>query len=336
MNISRVGWDVSPMITHLSPFSKLIQTKSELRNRSIRTGTRSRSLTLPLESPQRVGLRRTKQQTFEQEECPLFQLPYEIRDLIWKAALGGHCIAQDYNGTRIGDESDPWPPWETPGGYRRGLRAWGWEPKGGRNFIGLLLSCRRMFVSPFGLQIRVFTNSQRYSETINILYEENIFYFRNPFTNWSFLSWKVLSKRLQHVRILVLDETIGDPAILKSNPRNWKHTCSILTSMPRLKILYFNVDTLYPKAWNAQLEDKLFAPLKGLQVTDLNVIVRWSATEGPASNALEVYNRSVPVVRIDDYGTDYDSVRRLYSDHPFADMRSWIIRQLMLLSASAE
>jgi hypothetical protein len=323
------------MLTHLSPLSKLKQTKNDLRNRSVRSGTRSRSLTLPLESPQRVGLRRAKQQTFEQDTCPLFQLPYEIRELIWRAAVGGHCIAQDYNGTRIGDESDPWPPWETPGGYRRGLRAWGWEPKGGRNFIGLLLTCRRMcaFNPCFEGTVMLIVGS--YSESIDLLYEKNLFYFRNPFTHWSFATWKVVPKRLQHVRVLVLDETIGDPAIIKANPRNWKLTCTFLTSMQRLRILYFNVDTLYPKAWTAELEDKLLAPLKELEVNEISVIVRWSSTTGPAPHFLELRDRSVPVVRIDDFGTDYDSAWRLYHEHPAADMRSWIIKQLKVLSASA-
>jgi hypothetical protein len=323
------------MLIHLSPLSKLKQTKSDLRTRSIRAGTRPRALTLPLEAPQRIGLRRVKQQTFGQEQCPLFYLPYEIRELIWRAVVGGHCIAQDHNGTRIGDETDPWPPWETPGAYRRGLRAWGWEPKVGRNYIGLLLSCRRMFVSPLSFrEVYTLTKCSRYSETIDLLYEANLFYFRNPFTNWSFGTWKVLSKRLQHVRVLVLDETIGDPAILKANPRNWKQTCTLLSSMPRLKILYFNVDTLYPKAWTAELENRLFAALKELDVKDLNIVLRWSASNGSPPHFLQVRNQSVPVIRIDDFGMDYDSVSRLYRQHPVADMRTWIIRQLKALSLS--
>jgi hypothetical protein len=109
----------------------------------------SRQLTIPLEQPRRVGLRRQKQQTLEQEECIIFRMPYEIRELIWRAVLGGHCVAQDMNGVRIGDSSDPWPPWETPGGHRRGMRSFSWQPQGGRKFISILLTCRRMLVSPF-------------------------------------------------------------------------------------------------------------------------------------------------------------------------------------------
>ncbi|KAF2437142.1 hypothetical protein EJ08DRAFT_655277 [Tothia fuscella] len=315
MNISRVEWDV----TMLPYISKLrVPTKSSLPSRSLRTATRSRSLTLPLISPQRIGLRRAKQQTIGQEQCAFFQLPYEIREMIWRAAVGSHCIARDVNGLRIGDENDPWPPWETPGGYRRGLRSWGWEPKKGRHFLGLVLSCRRI-----------------YSETIDILYESNIFYFRNPLSHWTLSNWKILPKRLQYVSSLVLDETIGDPSIIKSNPRNWKQTCTFLASMPRLKALYFNVDTLYPMAWNSELEDKLFAPLTNLNIPELFVIVRWSRPPNALEDSADARGVQLSVVRIDDFMGDMAHVNRLYAQHPAADMRKWIIEKLRVLVTSA-
>jgi hypothetical protein len=143
-----------PLSIHL-PFSKRRQSKSiDKTPNPARPKGLSRRLTIPLEQPRRVGLRRQKQQTLEQEDCILFRLPYEIRELIWRALLGGHCVAQDMNGVRIGDASDPWPPWETPGGHRRGLRSFSWEPQGGNRFISILMTCRRMFVFSVSITFR--------------------------------------------------------------------------------------------------------------------------------------------------------------------------------------
>jgi hypothetical protein len=132
------------------PFSKRKESKPQEEDVILIPPPKlSRRLTLPLEQPRRVGIRRQRQQTAEQQECILFQLPFEIRELIWKSVLAGHCVARDLSGVRIGDCSDPWPPWEIPGGHRRGLRSFDWSPKGGNKLISLLLTCRRMFVLPF-------------------------------------------------------------------------------------------------------------------------------------------------------------------------------------------
>jgi hypothetical protein len=112
----------------------------------LKSGNRSRALTLPLQTPQKVGLRRTRQQTLDQLSSPLFHLPLELREQIYRFVLGGKCIAQDINGVRIGDCSNPWPPWEKPGGERRGLRPWGWQPGRPSHFLSILLACRQMYV----------------------------------------------------------------------------------------------------------------------------------------------------------------------------------------------
>jgi hypothetical protein len=112
----------------------------------LKARNRARSLTLPLESPQKVGLRRTRQQTIDQVDSIVFRLPFELREQLYRFVLGGKCIAQDINGTRIGDASDPWPPSETPGGEWRGLRPWGWQPRRLSNFLSILMTCRQMYV----------------------------------------------------------------------------------------------------------------------------------------------------------------------------------------------
>ena len=46
--------------------------------------------------------------------------------------------------------------------------------------------------------------------------------------------------------------------------------------MSRLKVLYFNVDTLYPNIWTAELERELLSPLTEMcHLPEMHVIVRW-------------------------------------------------------------
>src|ERR1700761_6414359 len=125
----------------MPPLLSLLQLSNA---RHTRAGSLTRCLTLPLESPQRIGLRRNKQRTFDQSNSFLFRLPVELREMLWIAVLGGHCIAQDLGGVRVGDPSNPWPAYERPGEQRRGLRTWGWRPSRPRHFISLLLTCRQM------------------------------------------------------------------------------------------------------------------------------------------------------------------------------------------------
>lgn len=113
-------------------------------------GTLSRRLTLPLENAHRIGIRRTKQNTLDQLDSPLFKLPYELREQIWRYVLGGKCIAHDTGGFRFGDASNPWPPWELPEQRKlRGLKtlgSLGWVPGGLKGLLSLLITCRRAYV----------------------------------------------------------------------------------------------------------------------------------------------------------------------------------------------
>jgi hypothetical protein len=178
----------------------------------------------------------------------------------------------------------------------------------------------------------------RYSETVDILYAFNMFYFRNPFTNWSFSSWKILAHRLQNIRILVLDETIGDPSLIFGSPKHWKHGCNIISSMARLRVLYFNIDTLYPRAWTVEREEKLLTPLRGFEIPELHVIVRWMKPEaGDGKLHASSVNVTKPnvlptftVVRVE----DYEFPEQLYEAYPAADMRTWIVEKLALLRAT--
>lgn len=118
----------------------------------ISRGTLSRRLTLPLENPQRIGIagRRKTQNTLDQTSSPLFQLPYELRAEIWRYILGGKCMAHDMGGWRMGDASNPWPPWEIPGNRKlRGLKSLsglGWEAGCPKGFLSILITCRQAWV----------------------------------------------------------------------------------------------------------------------------------------------------------------------------------------------
>jgi hypothetical protein len=129
----------SSTVSSISTQSSLDPTNAVVKNR------RTRALTLPLENPQKVGLRRIKQQTLVQDSSPLVALPFELREQIYRIVLGGKCIAIDLHDRRIGDQSDPWPAYERPGGERRGIRPWGFKPDRKANILSLLLTCRQMY-----------------------------------------------------------------------------------------------------------------------------------------------------------------------------------------------
>lgn len=112
---------------------------------------RYRRLTIPLDKgPIYQG---TKRETNNQLQSLLFKLPYEIREIIWYEALGGHVINIDYiNGklfTRVGCRCEgserlrqlPAADWICATGRHRSL---------GKDYIlspiRILLSCRRMCV----------------------------------------------------------------------------------------------------------------------------------------------------------------------------------------------
>jgi hypothetical protein len=61
-----------------------------------------------------------------------------------------------------------------------------------------------------------------------------------------------------------LDETVGDPAIVLTNLKQWTRLWRNVAKMTRLRVLYLNVDSLYPRALTAEREQKLLEPLEAL------------------------------------------------------------------------
>ena len=101
--------------------------------------------------------------------------------------------------------------------------------------------------------------------------------------------------------------------------------------MTRLRVLYLNVDTLYPKAWTANLERRLLAPLAAVtQANDMCVILRWSKPAGLGEHEYPKHVQNA-VWRLDDYETPED----FYKACPPAEMRDWITKTLALLESGA-
>ncbi|QDS75127.1 hypothetical protein FKW77_007564 [Venturia effusa] len=281
-------------------------------------GTLSRRLTLPLENPQRIGIagRRKTQKTLDQLASPLFRLPYELRAEIWRRVLGGKCMAHDLGGWRMADASNPWPPWEPPENRKwRGLKSLsglGWGPVRLKGVLNVLVTCR-----------------QAYSEAIDALYSSNLFYFRNPLTNWNLSSWRILPQRLAQIRVLVLDETIGNPSLtlVKGKRRQWQQFWTTLGQMCRLKVLYFNVDTLYPRIWTAEFERELLGPLRELRsVREMHVVIGWVKPTDLDPDWFRIETGRV-LVR-EEEGEEADELCRW---SPAGDMRGWIIDKVRAL-----
>lgn len=130
---------------------------------------------------------------------------------------------------------------------------------------------------------------------------------------------------------MVLDETIGNPSITlnKNNRKQWKYFWATLGQMSRLKVLYFNVDTLYPNIWTAELERELLRPLIELRhVPEMYIFVRW---------VKPIYKDSNPNWFEDEIGKplirgDSDDVSvKLFRQSPAGDMRRWIIQKVRAL-----
>lgn len=170
---------------------------------------------------------------------------------------------------------------------------------------------------------------QSYSEAIDTLYSSNLFYFRNPLTNGNLSLWRILPQRLAQIRILVLDETIGNPSLTlaKRRRRQWQQLWTILGQMSRLKFLYFNVDTLYPNIWTAELEKELLTPLTDFRrILEMYVIVRWARPKNLDPNWFEIETGRI-LVRGDEEDESDERFRR----SPAGDMRGWIIEKVRAL-----
>lgn len=139
-------------------------------------------------------------------------------------------------------------------------------------------------------------------------------------------------KRLEQIRCLVLDETIGDPSIVFAKRKHWNRIWRTIAKMTRLRVLYMNVDTLYPRLWGADFEKRLLGPLAAVtQLSELCVIVRWKEPVGLEASAYPEYVRR-NIWRVNEFELPDD----FYGAYPPADMRAWIMGVLRSLESGED
>lgn len=97
--------------------------------------------------------------------------------------------------------------------------------------------------------------------------------------------------------------------------------------MSRLKVLYFNVDTLYPNIWTADLERELLTPLAAFRhVPEMHIIVRWVKPKDLDPDWFE-NETGRPLIQ----GDSVDEADERYRHSPAGDMRGWIIGKVQML-----
>ena len=98
--------------------------------------------------------------------------------------------------------------------------------------------------------------------------------------------------------------------------------------MTGLRVFLFCVDSLYPRAWTADLEDKLLAPLAACtQVREWWVVLKWRGQGHDEGVPGTVKER---VWRVD----GYEKVEMLWKDCEAADLGIWVPEMLRRLQMS--
>lgn len=198
---------------------------------------RNRTLTLPLPEVTTGQSSELKQRTDDQlSSIFVTMLPMEVRQMIWKLVLSGD-HGRALHIFRNGKKLSHWQcmsqingqpcTWNDPClraiAYNtlstREMNQYICDPddlhaidrhllkKSGarKNFLPLLLTCRKMFVPSFLLSSPV-ADTIRYSETITLLYTTPHFHFPNP-GNVRIFRDTILPQRLNSIRTLSLDWT---------------------------------------------------------------------------------------------------------------------------------
>jgi hypothetical protein len=224
---------------------KKTQAKRKIKAPKQLPRNRPRQLTDPPLHPPRswkdVLLRHVQQQTYDQSASLLFaRLPIEVRRLIWTNVLGGNllhiarapkrliaiaCVgtADPQSATRKhncwGWTSNPLIQSRTPGFY---LGPFDDSPAKPANLLPLLQSCRKA-----------------YTESISILYQDNVFDL-NHIDTLFYLQRSVLPQRLAEIHSLNLSWNFTYPIAISPVPYNlatWAEACGVLASLPELQTL---------------------------------------------------------------------------------------------------
>jgi hypothetical protein len=235
---------------------------------------RPRALTSPLcDNNDRSSLswipfkRSVQQQTSSQSQSSLItQLPIEVRQLIWREVIGGHVLhiararrrllaiacAENYSSelpTRYhgcwGRTSGRMQLGTTPGFY---LGTWSGHPTKKANLLPLLKTCRTI-----------------YSETISMLYSDNVFDI-NHVDTLLYLRQSVLPGRLGQIRTLNLIWDFKWPLCICTAPYDvatWRDACGVLAGCTGLQDLrmFLSGGDLMPILNKKELWQPLLEPL---------------------------------------------------------------------------
>ncbi|PKY08696.1 hypothetical protein P168DRAFT_301345 [Aspergillus campestris IBT 28561] len=180
------------------------------------------------------------QQTYDQQQSPLCRLPYDVRLKIWEACLSDHrwhigceptklrLLGLECNGCHLATDLHCRIDTDMNGRTLRGrLKAVG--------RLSLLQVCRTV--------PQDFVDECRYSETVPLLYKDNVFDF-NDIKDVRSMSYSVPSSRFNLIRTLKLDWTLERMSrrdTYKMFLRRydlWVNDCAILANMKGLTNLY--------------------------------------------------------------------------------------------------
>ncbi|KAI9932452.1 hypothetical protein ASPWEDRAFT_63515 [Aspergillus wentii DTO 134E9] len=216
---------------------------------------RPRALSVPREDDRQFSVWNVLKQprkTLDQSQSRLLSLPYEIRVMIWREAIGGlllHLMRAPHKvaSFRCSDEEEG-KEYIQSGHFhcmsyyqlRASYFSYWWEERNTdakvnhANLLPLLQTCQ--FI---------------YSETIDMIYQDNIFHLTNTDTLMN-LSRTILPHRFNQIRILHLHCAFPFPISQiyheKSHIDRWIETCLLLSDMKSLQQLYLYLGTgLIPK-----------------------------------------------------------------------------------------
>ncbi|CAI6333967.1 unnamed protein product [Periconia digitata] len=236
-----------------------------------------RALTIPVPIPPTERHKNARGKTLNQSRSRLLSLPLELRQMIWRAALGDSTIHMVLKKNKLGHlRCKESRTVDCPLGYNGKTLSraccWGavdraniWQPKGGNgpkhtdgNVLPLLQSCRQI-----------------YSEAIEYLYTTNCFSFYD-LDCLRYFSCTTLPSRFSLIRTLdiewCLTWPIYDPvaqSFLLTSPAlypphdeaTWEETWRVIAAMPNLN--FIRVSLLYFDGFrDRRCERKMLAPMR--------------------------------------------------------------------------
>ncbi|PTU25387.1 hypothetical protein P175DRAFT_0498507 [Aspergillus ochraceoroseus IBT 24754] len=205
------------------------------------------------------------QQTHDQQQSPLCRLPYEIRLIVWKYCLSGFRWHIAYHGSRlIGIECTEDHSWLDLSEYvqKLSIKKSGPARMGPVGRVPILLSCRLI-----------------YSDTVPLLYANNIFDFQDGYV-LPVLANSILPSRLNLIRTVKMHTSYHTSMSREETSpeiyRDWKRLCSVLSEMKGLENLFILIWTL--RLYEGGKLDAILGPLANIKAKVLEIFLPDRAT----------------------------------------------------------